>query len=234
MVGVDGSPTIAIDAVSLSRPPARSFQPRRRALPPARAERYARLAGRWSLAVEGEPLSFGALFGPVDVVLDIGFGGGEGLIELAVARPDQAVIGVDVHTPGVANVLEAIEAHGWHHVRVVAGDVLELLARVPNESLAGIRLYFPDPWPKNKQRHRRLVRPDVVASFVDRLAIGGSFHVATDAADYAAQVVAVCGDERRLCGGIVERPTWRPLTRFEQRGISAGRSCTDLLYERTA
>lgn len=224
--------------VSTSHPPTRSFQPRRRALPPARAERYQRLLTQWALPVTGEMLCFEDLFAAAgrnpEVVLDIGFGGGEGLIELAAIRPAEALIGVDVHTPGVATVLEAIDTEGWQHVRVVEGDVLELLPRIPVSSLAGVRLFFPDPWPKNKQRHRRLARPDVVTRLVDRLRIGGTLHVATDIADYATQTLAVCGAEPRLSGGIVPRPSWRPLTRFERRGLDEGRTPTDLIYERTS
>jgi tRNA (guanine-N7-)-methyltransferase len=223
-----------MEVVTTSYPPTRSFQPRRRALPPARAERYERLMVQWSLAVDGEPLRFERLFpGVDDVVLDIGFGGGEGLIELAAARPHEAIIGLDVHTPGVASVVEAIEDNDWHHVRVVEGDVLELLHRIPLASLAGVRLYFPDPWPKQKQRHRRLARPDVVTQLVDRLRVGGTFHVATDIPDYAAQTLAVCGAEHRLRGGVVPRPTWRPVTRFERRGLAAQREPLDMIFERT-
>ncbi|MGB8858985.1 MAG: tRNA (guanosine(46)-N(7))-methyltransferase TrmB [Ilumatobacteraceae bacterium] len=226
-----------MSAVTTSYPPARSFQPRRRSLSPMRAQRYRQLLEQWAVSLEGEMLRFDELFAkvgasPVDVVLDIGFGGGEGVIELAAARPHEAIIGIDVHTPGVANVVESIEANGWQHVRVVEGDVLELLPRIPGGSLAGVRLYFPDPWPKQKQRHRRLARPDVVAQLVDRLRIGGTLHIATDIADYAAQTLAVCGAEQRLRGGVVARPEWRPVTRFELRGLAAGRVPTDLIYER--
>lgn len=221
--------------VTTQYPPTRSFQPRRRALPPARAVRYERLMAQWSLAVEGEMLRFDELFpGVDDVVLDIGFGGGEGLIDLAAARPHEAIIGLDVHTPGVASVVEAIEDNAWQHVRVVEGDVLELLPRIPPQSLAGVRLYFPDPWPKQKQRHRRLARPDVVTQLVDRLRIGGTFHVATDIADYATQTLAVCAAETRLTGGVVPRPEWRPVTRFERRGLAAGREPVDMIFERVS
>lgn len=189
--------------------------------------------GQWSLTVEGDVLCFDELFPGMDaVVLDIGFGGGEGLIDLAEARPNEAIIGLDVHTPGVAFVVEAIEDNGWHHVRVVEGDVLELLHRIPPQSLASVRLYFPDPWPKQKQRHRRLARPDVVTQLVDRLRVGGTFHVATDIVDYATQTLAVCAAESRLQGGVVPRPDWRPVTRFERRGLAAGRSPVDMIFER--
>lgn len=224
-------------AVATSYPPARSFQPRRRGLPPARAERYAALVERWALTVEGGELTLAELFAggdgaPLPVVLDIGFGGGEAVIEMATARPFEAIIAIDVHTPGVANVLEAIDDHGWQHVRVVEGDVLELLPRLALGSLAGIRLYFPDPWPKQKQRHRRLARADVIPQLVDRLRPGGTLHIATDIADYATQAARVCAADERLRGGVVPRPEWRPVTRFERRGLAAGRTPTDLVYER--
>jgi len=226
-------PVIAMEGVTTSYPPTRSFQPRRRALPSARAARYGRLMAVWSLSVEGDLFRLDELFPGVDaVVLDIGFGGGEGLIDLAAVRPHEAIIGLDVHTPGVASVLEAIEDNGWQHVRVTEGDVLELLPRIPDGSLAGVRLYFPDPWPKQKQRHRRLARPDVMTQLVDRLRVGGTLHVATDIADYAAQTLAVCAAETRLRGGVVSRPEWRPVTRFERRGLAAGREPIDMIFER--
>jgi tRNA (guanine-N7-)-methyltransferase len=195
------------------------------------------LIAQWALTVDGEELRLDELFvdaqgAALPVVLDIGFGGGEAVIEMAAARPHEAIIGIDVHTPGVANVVEAIDDHGWQHVRVVEGDVLELLPRIPAEALAGIRLYFPDPWPKQKQRHRRLARANVIPLLVDRLRVGGTLHIATDIADYAAQAAAVCAADERLCGGVVPRPDWRPITRFERRGLAAGRTPTDLLFER--
>lgn len=170
------------------------------------------------------------LFGQSEVVLDVGFGGGEGLIEMALSHPQQAIIGVEVHTPGVAAVLEAIDDHDWQHVRVVQHDALDFIDRIPLGSLAGFRLWFPDPWPKQRQRHRRFFRPDVVTRVVDRVAVGGFVHVATDIADYAQQVREVARADGRLDGGEVPRPDWRPLTRYEQRGLAAGRLPTDLIF----
>ena len=200
-----------------------------------RLEEYRRLAVLWCEPCEGDLLDLPAAFGwdeGASIVLDIGFGGGEGLIESAAARPDQCVIGVEVHTPGVAKVLEAIEEHGWSHVRVVEGDVLDFLQRLPPASIAAIRLWFPDPWPKNKQKHRRLARLEVVAALTDRLRVGGELHVATDIDGYARQVQQVVAQEPRLVGGIVPRPEWRPVTRFETRGVREGRIATDLIYGR--
>jgi tRNA (guanine-N7-)-methyltransferase len=214
-------------------PYARSFRPRRRGLPAARAEAFERDAPKWRLDVFGAPLDLDAVFGPdARVVLEIGFGGGEGLVEMAAARPDECVIGVEVHTPGVAKVIEAVEAGSWRHVRVVEGDVLDFLPRLPLASVVGVRIWFPDPWPKQRQQHRRLVRPDVVTALVDRLGVGGTLHVASDIADYVRHTERVVAGEPRLRGGVVERPVWRPVTRFEQRGLREGRTATDLLYER--
>ena len=139
-----------------------------------------------------------------------------------------------VHTNGVAHVLQAIDTNGWQHVRVVEDDVLELLPRLPMASLAGVRMFFPDPWPKTKQRHRRLVRADAIPQLVDRLRVGGTLHIATDIADYAEQAIKVCAAESRLRGGVVARPDWRPVTKFETRGLAEGRQPIDLIYERVS
>lgn len=212
---------------------ARSFRPRRRGMSPQRAAGFERAAGRFVLPEAATPIDLAAVFpGHADVVLDVGFGGGEGLSAMAAARPAEAVLGVEVHTPGVARVVADAEAEGWEHVRVAATDVLELLPRLAAGSLAGIRVWFPDPWPKQRQRHRRLLRPDVVAVLVDRLRVGGSLHVATDVGDYAAQVERVAAADGRLDGGRIERPSWRPVTRFEARGRREGRQAVDLWFER--
>jgi tRNA (guanine-N7-)-methyltransferase len=140
------------------------------------------------------------------------------------------VVGIDVHTPGIAAVLEAIQSRALRNVRVVDGDVLDFIARIPQGSLSAIRAFFPDPWPKHRQRGRRLIRPDVVARLVPLLHGGGELQLATDAADYARQMRTICDDHPLLHGGVVERPSWRPRTRFEQRGLDEGRSSVDLLY----
>jgi tRNA (guanine-N7-)-methyltransferase len=221
------------------RRPAASFNLRRRSLSPKRQAEFDQWIDRWGLAVRGPVLDWcdvfgGDVTGTHDVVLDIGFGHGESTIAMAAAEPSVAVIGVEVHTPGVVTVLDAIEHRDLHHVRVVHGDVLPFLERVPPASLAGVRVYFPDPWTKRRNHHRRLIAPDVVAALVDRLRLGGTLHLATDIADYAASMEATCDAEPRLDGGVIQRPDWRPLTRFEQRGLDAGRPVTDLLYTVTS
>jgi tRNA (guanine-N7-)-methyltransferase len=226
------------DGARSVRRPAASFKVRRRSLSPKRQAEFEEWIERWGLDLEGPVLDWSEVFGhdpsgPRDVVLDVGFGHGEATIAMAAAQPDLDVIGVEVHTPGVATVLDAIRQRGLANIRVVHGDLLPFLDRIAVESLAGVRVYFPDPWTKRRNFHRRLVGPDVVAALTDRLRIGGQLHLATDIADYAESMQQVCDAERRLTGGVIERPDWRPLTRFEQRGLDAGRRPVDLLYTRT-
>lgn len=211
----------------------RTFKPRRRRVSPARALVMERLGPTHLVAETGPELDLGELFGrEAPVVLEIGFGYGDATIAMARDEPGVDVIAVDVHTPGVAGLLEAIESGDLHHVRVVHGDAIVFLDRLPAASLAGIRIFFPDPWPKVRQRHRRLVRPDLVARFVDKLAIGGVLHLATDVADYAGQMRSVCGNAPDLVA--LDTAPARPLTRYEHKGHEAGRASTDLAYRRTA
>lgn len=215
------------------RRPATTFKVRRRSLSPKRQGEFDEWIERWSLGVEGPQLDWTEVFGrSAETVLDVGFGHGESTIGLARSEPHRNLIGVEVHTPGVVAVLDAIEHGALPNVRVVHGDLLPFLDRVPADSLDVVRIYFPDPWPKPRQRHRRLVRPDVVVALVERLRRGGIIHLATDIADYAHEMQTACEAEPRLDGGIVPRPAWRPLTRFEQRGLDEGRRAVDLLYRR--
>lgn len=213
--------------------PNTTFKPRRRGLSPMRQAQFETWLDRWGLDDHGDVLDWADVFGAdMPVVLDIGFGHGEATIAMAAAQPHVAIIGVEVHTPGVVNVLDAVAHTPLPNVRVVHGDVLRFLVRVPPASLAGIRVYFPDPWPKVRHHHRRLVRPDVVEVLADRLIDGGHLHLATDIEHYAIAMRAACDAHDGLVGGAIARPDARPLTRFEQRGLDEGRPATDLLYRR--
>ncbi len=222
-----------IEPDGMAYPPLRTFHPRQRGLSPQRAARFRSLLADHGLQVVGPALDFREVFGTAsEIWLDIGCGGGEAAIAMADAHSHQSVVIAEVHTPGVAAVLDAIDAKAWPHVRVVHGDALEFIHRVPERSLAGVRVWFPDPWPKPRQRKRRLVRPDVLVALVDRLRLGGELHLATDVADYAEQMRAVCDAEGRLDGGVVPRPAWRPVTKYERRGAEEGRQAVDLIYTR--
>lgn len=211
----------------------RTFKPRRRPLTATRAARFAELAPRWCLAESGSPIDPAEVFGRVaPLVLEIGIGAGDALVPMAIADPTTDVIGADVHTPGVAAALAWVDEAGITNVRLVHGDALVFAHRLPPASLAGIRAYFPDPWPKARHRHRRLVAERHLVGLVDLLAPGGSLHLATDIDDYARHAGQVCGALAELDGGVVPRPADRPVTRYERKGLAAGREVVDLVYRR--
>lgn len=174
----------------------------------------------------------GSYFGSdLPVVIDIGIGIGESCIEMAAADPSIAIVGVDVHTPGIANALIAIEDRDLTNLRVFHGDVFELIPRLQHGSVHGIRVFFPDPWPKPRHRRRRLITSERLSNLTGLLEPEGWVHLATDSQEYADQMQRVC-DQHGLVGGVIDRPAARPLTRFEQRGIDAGRPIVDLWFER--
>jgi tRNA (guanine-N7-)-methyltransferase len=212
-----------------------TFKPRRRPLTPARAALYERLGPTLCLAVDGSPFDGFAEFGRVaPLVLDIGIGSGHALTTQAAAEPWIDVIGSDVHTPGIASTLARIESMRLANVRLVHGDALRFADRLSPGSLDGIRIFFPDPWPKARHRNRRMVSTVNVDVFCRLLGPGGTLHVATDIGDYADLVRSLCGAHPALDGGVARRPSWRPITRYEQKGLDAGRTVIDLIYRHRA
>jgi len=165
------------------------------------------------------------------LILEIGSGMGESTAALAAAEPDVDHLAVEVFEPGIAALL--MRATELTNLVVLRGDAVALLSeKVPEASLAGIRIFFPDPWPKRRHHKRRLVQPAFAALAATRLRPGGTLHMATDWADYAEQMRAVADAEPRLVGGEVPRPPWRPVTKFEARARAEGREVHDFVYRR--
>ena len=215
-------------------PPAlRSYKTRKGRMAPAQHEALARLLPSLGVPVDGTPIDPAALFGrAAPLVLEIGSGTGEVTAALAAADPARDVLAVEVHTPGVANLLRLAEAQGLRNVRVAEGDALVVLRdMLAPGSLEEVRVLFPDPWPKSRHHKRRLVSPGFAALVAQRLAPGGRLHVATDWAHYADQVLQVVAADPELAGGVVARPE-RPVTRFEQRALEAGRAVVDVVAVR--
>jgi len=229
--------------------PQRTFHPRRASLGRDRAADLARLWPRFGLSVHDEALGRGprtpgalldtaALFGrTAPLVLEIGPGMGAATVAMAAADPGRDVLAVEAHLPGIAALLSLVERHGLTNVRVVHGDALELVRDLPPGSFDEVRAYFPDPWPKQRHARRRLARPDTVALLRDRLVVGGLLHLATDAPDYAAQMLAVLTADPGLANvdaadGYTPRPTHRPTTAFERKAAVAGRGSRDLVFRR--
>ncbi|MGC9669875.1 tRNA (guanosine(46)-N7)-methyltransferase TrmB [Planosporangium sp. 12N6] len=196
-----------------------------------------RLLPVYGLPVTGEPVDLAALFGRrAPVVLEIGSGMGDATVGMAAADPGRDYLAVDVHTPGIANLLALIEERGLTNVRVALGDALELVGgQLAPDSLAAIHVFFPDPWPKARHHKRRLIQPRHVALLRSRLVPGGTLHCATDSADYAEAMVETLTADPELTNahpGYAPRPPYRPLTKFEERGVRAGRDVFDLIFTR--
>ena len=174
------------------------------------------------------------LFAGRPVVLEIGFGMGEATWQLAQRDPEMGILAVDVHTPGVGKLLAQIEHQHLQNVRIHEGDAVELLQHaIPSRSLSGVRIFFPDPWPKTKHHKRRLVSEATLTLLADRLVPGGFLHFATDWLDYAEVVrdLLEASDDFELRTDLVigADPKERPRTGYESRGVAAGRPITDLV-----
>jgi tRNA (guanine-N7-)-methyltransferase len=174
-------------------------------------------------------------------ILEIGFGMGQATAAIAHARPEVDFIGVEVHEPGVGALLKLIGQGELTNLRILQHDAVEVLENmVAPGSLAGVHVYFPDPWHKKRHHKRRLIQAPLVKLLASRLAPGGVLHCATDWEPYAHQMLEVLGGEPALRntagpthGGFSPRPDYRPLTKFEQRGIRLGHGVWDLVFERS-
>jgi tRNA (guanine-N7-)-methyltransferase len=184
-------------------------------------------------------LDFAQVFGrSAPVFLEIGFGMGETTAAIAAAHPGNDYLGIEVHTPGVGALLKLIGERGLTNLRVVQHDAVEVLRdMIPESSLAGIHIYFPDPWPKKRHHKRRLIQPPLVGLLASRLAPGGYLHLATDWEEYAEQMLQVLGCEPMLENAAARyspRPEWRPQTKFEARSLRLGHRVWDLVFRRAA
>ncbi|WP_440053960.1 tRNA (guanosine(46)-N7)-methyltransferase TrmB [Pseudoalteromonas sp. T1lg65] len=184
-------------------------------------------------------LDFNSVFGnDNDVVLEIGFGMGKSLVEMAKNNPDLNFIGIEVHRPGVGACLMDADAEGVTNLRVFEHDAIEVLADcIPDSSLAKLQLFFPDPWHKKRHHKRRIVQLEFAENVRKKLQIGGVFHMATDWENYAEHMLEVMSaapgyQNQSSTGDYVPRPEFRPLTKFEQRGHRLGHGVWDLMFER--
>jgi tRNA (guanine-N7-)-methyltransferase len=193
---------------------------------------------RWGVPYAPERIDLPAVFGRnAPCVLEIGCGMGETTAAIASAHPDHDYLGIEVHAPGVGALLKEIATRELTNLRIVQHDAVEVVRdMIAPESLAGIHIFFPDPWPKKRHHKRRLVQPPFVALLASRLAPGGYLHCATDWEEYAEQMLAVLSAEPQLentAAGFAPRPERRPLTKFERRGQRLGHGVWDVLFRRS-
>ncbi|MEU7205233.1 tRNA (guanosine(46)-N7)-methyltransferase TrmB [Streptomyces sp. NPDC045470] len=233
----DGTGPAADPAGSHHERRIRSFQPRRSRVSPGQADALRRLWPQWGLDIDGlSRIDLDQLFEGRPVVLEIGFGMGEATAQMAAADPDTGILACDVHTPGQGNLLGLAERNGLSNIRVANGDAIILLREMlAPASLAGLRVYFPDPWPKKRHHKRRLIQPEFISLVTTRLAPGALVHCATDWEPYAEQMLEVLSAEPTLANehsGYAPRPAFRPFTKFEGQGLDKGHVVHDLLFRR--
>jgi len=215
----------------------RSFVTRAGRLSTAQARALEQLAPQFCLPYEKSLLDTEKAFGRrAPLILEIGFGMGETTARIAAGMPDKNFIGVEVHTPGVGSLLKLIGENGLSNLRIIQHDAVEVVTHMlAPDSLAGIHVFFPDPWHKARHHKRRLIQPPFVALLASRLAPGGYLHCATDWQDYAEQMLQVLSDEPSLkntADAYAPRPDYRPVTKFENRGLKLGHGVWDVVFSK--
>lgn len=171
------------------------------------------------------------------LTVEIGFGMGQSLVEMAKNNPKRNFVGIEVHIPGIAQCVFDAGSLGLENLRVLNADAIQVLKEMPDHSIDCIQLYFPDPWQKKRHFKRRFVVPERMALVEQKLSIGGTFHCATDWQPYADWMLDVLEQRPQLKnlagkGNVFPRPEWRPMTKFERRGIESGHQISDFIYQR--
>ena len=215
----------------------RSFVTRAGRLSVAQGRAIAELGPQFCLPYVKAPLDPVLAFGRnAPAILEIGFGMGETSAKIAAGMPEKNFIGVEVHTPGVGSLLKLIDEQKLGNLRLIQHDAFEVLTHmIAPASLAGIHIFFPDPWHKARHNKRRMIQAPLVALLASRIAPGGYLHCATDWQEYADQMLSVLSAEAALentADGFAPRPEYRPVTKFENRGLKLGHGVWDLVFRK--
>ncbi|MDH4234061.1 MAG: tRNA (guanosine(46)-N7)-methyltransferase TrmB [Gallionella sp.] len=226
-----------IDTYDLRNRHIRSYVLRQGRVSPAQQRACDTLLPRFGIQYSAQPLSLNQAFcRAAPKILEIGFGMGDSTATIALAHPENDYLALEVHTPGVGNLLKLIDAQQITNIRIIQHDAVEVLRdMIGKRTLDGVHIFFPDPWHKARHNKRRLIQAPFVAQLVQKLKPGGYIHVATDWQDYAVQVLSVLNAEPLLentAEDYAPRPDYRPLTKFEQRGIRLGHEVWDMVFRR--
>lgn len=217
--------------------PIRSFVLRQGRMSNAQTRALETLLPRWGIPYQETLLDLDTAFGrTAPKILEIGFGMGDSTAAIAAAHPQNDYLGIEVHGPGVGSLLNQIEALSLSNLRVIQHDAVEVLKHmIAPASLDGVHIFFPDPWHKKKHHKRRLIQPEFVALLTEKLKPGGYLHAATDWQEYAEHILTVLAAEPKLANSAVDfspKPDYRPLTKFEQRGIKLGHGVWDIVFKK--
>ena len=166
------------------------------------------------------------------IIMEIGFGMGEATSQIALENPEVGYLAVEVHQPGLGKLLVRMSENSLSNIKLIDRDVHEIFHyMIADKSLDGIHLFFPDPWPKKRHHKRRIVNENFLSVVASKVKSGGFIHIATDWVPYALSIEETFASSELFTGGVVDRPTWRPMTRFEGQGITKDHAVTDLRYE---
>ncbi|OQS42586.1 tRNA (guanosine(46)-N7)-methyltransferase TrmB [Chromobacterium haemolyticum] len=215
----------------------RSFVLRQGHLSPGQQRAMDEGMPRWGIEYRPERIDLEQAFGrAAPKILEIGFGMGGATAEIAAANPGQDYLGVEVHSPGVGNLCKLIAEKELSNLRIIRHDAVEVLDHMlADGSLDGVLIFFPDPWHKKRHNKRRLIQAPLVEKLITKLKPGGYLHAATDWEDYAMQIMDVFSSQPQLANtadGYAPRPDYRPLTKFEARGIKLGHGVWDVIFRR--
>jgi tRNA (guanine-N7-)-methyltransferase len=216
----------------MERPSVRSYSIRGSRITEAQRTAKDALQEVHGIEFKQEQVNISEIFPNSDkVIMEIGFGMGEATAIIAKNHPNNGYIAVDVHPPGIGKLLARIVENDLTNLKVIEEDVHVVLQHmIANESLDGIHLFFPDPWPKKKHNKRRIVNEGFLALIHPKIKRGGFIHIATDWLPYAVSIQEVFAGSTLFTGGVIEKPDWRPVTRFEGQGIDKDHAVNDMLY----
>ena len=216
----------------MERPSVRSYSIRGSRITDAQREAKTALQAIHGIEFKQEIIDLNQIFPNSDsVIMEIGFGMGEATAIIAKNHPNNGYIAVDVHPPGIGKLLARIVENDLTNLKVIEEDVHVVLQHmIADESLDGIHLYFPDPWPKKKHNKRRIVNENFLQLIHPKIKKGGFIHIATDWVPYAESIQEVFAASPLFTGGVIDKPEWRPVTRFEGQGIDKDHAVNDMLY----
>ena len=213
----------------------RSFRLRGDRMTNAQAEALLNHWNRFEVPLQGivDPQTLFYSFSPQEVIFEIGSGMGEATAQIAAANPQIGYVAVEVHKPGIGALIIRAESLGLRNLKIVNEDIIDVLSdHISDHSIDGFHIFFPDPWPKRSQHKRRLLRPEFIELLARKIKIGGKICIATDWLPYAKEIEKNFAKNSDFTGGVVPRPDWRPITKFEGKGISKDHVVTDFLYMR--
>ena len=216
----------------MERPTVRSYSIRGSRITVAQRQAKTALQMVHGIEFKQEIIDLKAIFPKANkVIMEIGFGMGEATAIIAKNHPDNAYIAVDVHPPGIGKLLSRIDEDKLSNVKVIEDDVHVVLEHMfADHCLDGIHLFFPDPWPKKKHHKRRIVNDGFLQLIHPKLKKGGFIHIATDWVPYATSIQEVFSNSDLFAGGVIPKPEWRPVTRFEDQGIDKDHAVNDMYY----